>query len=326
MKKISTLKKGISLLAAVFTLLLLAGCGKKDYGTDFTTEPITDNGYIIEKLDVQVPGITGEYKILLVADLHIICKNNEINDEDLATVEGRIKAFSPDGGRTTALNMWKDMPEMLDDCNADIILFAGDMIDFCSEENVSALKEGLSSLETPYCYIRSDHDNCPYYLKNPNDETCYSSQNDICVNFDVWYVDLGEVIILCYNRSDKAMTEQGLEVAQEAIALGKPMILLTHVPFDSIVDSSLDEMNREAFNGRNITWGPGYTTDYSAMDTPSGDEFLKIIYSSECPITEVVAGHLHFSWDGQVTENLHQHIFDAAFNRRIGYIEITGTN
>jgi len=325
MDRINKIK--IVLLAAVLCVLMLAGCGEKDYGTDFTTEPLTDKGYVMETLNIELPGVTEEYNLLLVADLHIICQNDEINPDELATVKGRINAFSPDGGRTTAEKMWKTMPSLLDKCNADMILFAGDMTDFCSEANTNALRDGMNSLTTPYSYIRSDHDICPFYInvEGNSDMVCAERQQGMGENARVWYTDLGQVIILCYNRSDRVMDEEGLAVVKEAIAIGKPIILLTHVPFKSLVDESLEKMNRDVFGGKDLTWAMDGTTEYDALD-PVAREFLSILYSEDCPIKEVVSGHLHFSWDGQMTEYVGEHVFDAAFRYSIGYIRISGDN
>jgi len=318
--------KYFALMLTVLTILIFAGCAKKDYGTEFTTEPITDSGYVLEKVDIQIPGLTQEYNILVVADLHIICENDEISQEDLPTVKGRINAFSPDGGKTTAAKLWNKMPEMLDNCNADMIFFVGDMVDFSSEGNVNLLRDGLNSLKTPYYYVKADHDVLPYYLVDKDDDAALARQSDIGVNSNIWYEDLGEVIILCYNRSDRAVSEEGLNIVKEAIALNKPIVLVTHVPYSSIVDASLDDMNRELLGGKNLTWaGAGSQTEYVAFDG-AGAELIAIIQGANSPITEIVAGHLHFSWDGQVTETTHQHIFDAAFKKNIGYITISGTN
>lgn len=326
MKKSNPFIKYVFIISAILMSLIFVGCGEKDYGTEFTTEPLTDAGYQMENVVVEVPGLTGEYNILLVADMHIICNNDEVAESKVDDVKGRIKQFSPDGGKTTALKLWKDMPGLLDKCNADIILFAGDMVDFCSEANVDALKEGLDKLETPYCYVKSDHDVLPFYMANTDDDICAERQSDIGVNSKAWYVDLGEIVILCYNRSDKSMSEDGLEVVKEAVALDKPIILLSHVPFNSDLDTSLAEKSCEVFGGKNLTWGVVFdSTGYTTAD-PAGLEFLSIVYAEDSPVKEILAGHLHFMWDGPVTDSVNQHVFTPTFTKRVGYITVKGTN
>ena len=50
--------------------------------------------------------------------------------------------------------------------------------------------------------------------------------------------------------------------------------------------------------------------------------FDNLIYSEDTAVKSVVAGHLHHTWEGQLTENVNQHIFTPAFEGCIGIIRI----
>lgn len=47
------------------------------------------------------------------------------------------------------------------------------------------------------------------------------------------------------------------------------------------------------------------------------------IYSSNTKVKKVLAGHVHTGvWDGNLTENVSQHIFPGSFRGIIGVIEL----
>ena len=48
-----------------------------------------------------------------------------------------------------------------------------------------------------------------------------------------------------------------------------------------------------------------------------------MIYAKDSPVKEIVSGHLHFTWDGDITESTRQHVFSPAF-QKIGVITVKG--
>ena len=96
--------------------------------------------------------------------------------------------------------------------------------------------------------------------------------------------------------------------------------MATHVPYNSAVDSSLDEVSRAAWQDRNLTWGQDTTY---VPDEPM-QAWMDIVYGENSPVKEVLAGHLHLTWDGMINENVHEHVFPPAFNQYIGLITVTG--
>lgn len=51
---------------------------------------------------------------------------------------------------------------------------------------------------------------------------------------------------------------------------------------------------------------------------------MDIVYGGDSPVAEVLAGHLHFTWDGIINENVHEHVFSQAFSGNIGLITVDG--
>ena len=67
-----------------------------------------------------------------------------------------------------------------------------------------------------------------------------------------------------------------------------------------------------------------YWSDASEQYKPNNitKQYLDMIYSEDTMVEQVLAGHLHESWDGMLTQQVPQHIFAPAFRGNIGIIHI----
>lgn len=286
----------------------------------FQTDPLLEKGLNLEEISVVIPGLTEEYHFLFLADLHIIVENEDVAAKDLETVRDRIR-WSSVSEDTTAAEFWASLPEVLDACHADAVLLGGDMMDFCTKANAVCLREGLERLETPYMYVRADHDSQPYYCEGVTKEDCAAMHEEMDGNQDAWCMELPELCIAGLNNNTSGISEEGLVKMKEIFAMGKPVLLLAHVPFDSKLDTSLQAASKEVWQDRALVWGEGcnYTPDDNT------EEFLDMLYAPDSPVKEVVCGHLHFTWDGSLTENTHQHVFSPALGKTVGVITVKGS-
>lgn len=290
--------------------MFLAGCG-------FTSRSLTKAGFVTENITVELEGVTGTYNLLLLADLHMIKDTDEVSAEELENVtERKASLFGPSD------LLWEELPGLIDKCNADYLLLAGDLIDFNSQSNIRALNEGLCSLKTPFVYVRGDHDSQPYFMTDTDRDKAAIRQNGIYQNSGTYYIEFEEFVILAWNNSTEQVSDEGLAVAKEAYAIGKPMILLTHVPLDSYSDPTLRETSAAAKGGRYLLWSSTGECEYYPNSNTSA--LLSMVYAEDSLIKEVLCGHLHLAWDGYITENTHQHVFAPAFSRYVGVIEVKG--
>ena len=104
-------------------------------------------------------------------------------------------------------------------------------------------------------------------------------------------------------------------------AKGKPVIIVTHVPYEAKVDTpgideSLEELSMRVRN-KIYYWGGG---KYEPNDKTK--QYFSMIYSDDTPVVQVLAGHMHEKWDGMITEKVPQHIFSPAFKGVIGIVHI----
>gem|GEM_PF-2306184 len=171
---------------------------------------------------------------------------------------------------------------------------------------------------------------------------------------DVMTMEFADFIVAGWNNSTAQMTEAGLAKMREVFAQGKPVILLTHVPIQPLVEAavtatdatsqtsvtavtatdasdqantiastiSLTAASQEAWNGNVLLWGrAGAGTFYVPNETTAA--FLEMIYNDDTPVVEILCGHLHFSWDGQVTPKVHEHVFGPAMERCMGVVTVS---
>ena len=302
------------LLVAMIVMMLLVTAACAD---GFNPEAL--EGLNVEEVHVSIPGCEKTYHIIWVSDLHIVIDNEEIAEEQHEFVKGRQTAWAirPDGKE--AGDFWvEELAEQINTANPDAILFGGDMLDLCSEATVAKLKEGLEKITVPYLYIRADHDDRTHWLKTPDYEKNLAMHKNICENEPIMILEYPVFIILGINNSTYQMTDEAVEQVKAVAKKGKPIIVITHVPYDSVIDRSLDEISRSAWQERNLTWGIG--TSY--VPNEKMQEWTDIVYGENTPVVEVLAGHLHLTWDGMIKENVHQHIFSPAFSGFVGLITV----
>lgn len=371
-----------------------AGSGSDDisYAIDEMEEELQEfaDSVTWEKVHVTIPGMQGSRQLLYVSDLHIITESDQIAPTELETVRARMAWSSYDG--MTAEDAWPIWADYLNVIENDGILFGADMVDFGSRSNVECLKKGLDRLESPWLYVRADHDYVPAYLNGiyESESVGYQMKIDGYKGYeatqsdradkdgveadrkhhvpprrmdgaygDVMFMEYDEFIVAGWNNSTAQMTPDGLEKMKELFAMGKPIVLLTHVPIQPIaeaegqmaysnpeqVDSeqgdskqgklqqgaseqkedykSLTDASKEAWGERVLLWGnQGSECFYQPNETTQ--EFLQMIYDENTPVVEILCGHLHFSWDGRVTDKVHQHVFAAALDRHAGIVTLSG--
>ena len=267
-----------------------------------------------ECVEVDLEGVNTPVKILWLSDLHIAAITSDMSKETRQDVKTRIE-FSQNSA-----DKWKrNWPEYINKSGADLVIFGGDMIDFGSLENVCIFRDGLSSLEIPYMYLRCDHDMMPSHISKVQADEASEIRDTMCDNSDVFVYEFDDFIVAGWNNSSNDITDSGLSTMRSVCSQGKPVLLMTHVPIEPKQDTSLSDASREIFQGRSLLWG--YNDEYYWPEYNTR-QLLDIIYADDSPIKEVFCGHLHFSWDGQLTDNTKQHVFAPALEESYGIITV----
>lgn len=269
---------------------------------------------VAECIEVDLEGVETPVKILWISDLHIAAITSDMSNETRQEVKARV-----DFSQNSADKWKKNWPELINKSGADLVVFGGDIIDFSSVENVCILRNGLERLEIPYIYLRCDHDVMPSHISKVQADEAAEIRDNMCDNSDVIVYEFDDFIVAGWNNSSFDFTDAGLLTMRSVCSKGKPVLLMTHVPIEPQQDTSLSEASREIFQGRSLLWG--YNDEYYWPEY-NMRQFLDIIYADDSPIKEVFCGHLHFSWDGYLTDSVKQHVFAPALEESYGIITV----
>ena len=289
--------------------------------------PQPEYDFKTDEIVVEIDGLEREYTIAFVNDLHMITDHasGDVTEDNMAVVRERYETLAVTEDGVFAEYLWHEVIKYLNYNDFDAVIFAGDMLDYCSNSNIIALKSGLKELKYPsdkLMYIRSDHDYGGWYGGSGFTDSNGFSLQTLVLDGDATekVIEFDDFIIVGINQSYRNVSEHAREVIDRNIARGKPVIIATHVPFYSDVDSSLEELSMEV---RNKIY---YWSKDGVNYVPDGETqaLIDAMYADDSNVEQIVAAHMHASWDGYVTDRLKEHIFAPAFQGNIGIIYVTG--
>lgn len=266
---------------------------------------------------VEISGIENTYKLAIINDMHIICPFENIAEEKKEFIEDRYHTFSIGINGLPAEKNWKQLAKEINLQDADLVIFAGDMVDYVSSTTIECLKQGMQEIEAPILYIRSDHDYHVGWSDDLEKEDGIVLQQSICDNPEVWKSDMGEFYVVGIDLNCYQLSESALKRLEEIFDEGKPIILVTHVPLDSMVDNGLREASIRIRNYAGL-WGK----DDNYVPNTVTQKFLDMVYEKDSPVKAVVAAHLHFAYDVQLTKDIPEYVFAPSYEGNIGIIEI----
>lgn len=289
--------------------------------------PPAEYDFKVDEITVEIEGLSRGYDIAFINDLHLITDTEpgDVLEENLSTVAERYNTFAVTSDGVHADELWPEIIKFLNYYDFDGVVFAGDMLDYCSHSNMAVLSEGFESLKYPkekIMYIRSDHDYGGWYGGGVfTDADGFALQSEFfdqdegenCIEFD-------EFLIVGVNKSYQNLSDNRLSFLNEKMDMGKPVIMVTHVPFYSEEDPSLESFSMETrnriyyWNKENSTYSPDANTQ----------EFIDDMYDEDSNVVQLLAAHMHAAWDGVVANDLRQHIFGPAFEGRIGIVHVVG--
>ena len=277
-------------------------------------------GLRVDEVAIDLPGVEKAYEILFVSDMHILTVDESVYEDHVSVAQNRYENMFRSSTGTYSYDTWQKLSSVIDDFQADALVMGGDMMDFVSPANVTLFQNGLNQIKTPYMYLRADHDMGTWYSDSLSTEDALGLHRGICSYEDMYIMDFGEFYVLGWNNSTGQLTEAGLVAAQGIWDNGKPIILATHVPINSIIDNGLAEMAAGIDpQGRVKLWG------YDCLYQPAEDAtaiFLEMLYDAQSPVKAVLSGHLHFKYTVPLTEQLMEYVFAPSYAGNIAKIRV----
>ena len=301
--------KKISAVIALAFAILFCAC------TNNGNNAFSDEGYTVDEVNIEA-GLEHPVRLIVINDLHLQINNDEVAADQKEFMINRIKEFSV-GGLSTQ-KRWKKLPKLINAVDADYVLFAGDMLDFNSEATTSTFKKGLDTLNKPYMYVRADHDMECYWQAEASYAASVERQAAVSDLNEIQVADLGEIVIMGVNFTQNNISAEALEEVKEVMAMGKPVVVLTHIPIGQWQGTELQTYSESVRNNRRLYWAPGADKEPDANTAA----YIDLIYAEDSPVVAVLAGHLHAKWEGQVSPNAIEHIFAPCFMNNVGIVNI----
>ena len=278
-------------------------------------------GFDVDEQIVEIYGLEKEYHFVFVNDLHILIPNEEVCEESMEEALDRYENGYMDANGVKSSELWEKMVDAINTLSLDAVILGGDMIDYFSQANLSRLREGCEKLSAPFLYVRADHEYSDVFWPDLSEEIVREAEKTIDSNAEIFHMDFKEFLLVGISNSTSQITDTGLSQLKQLLAEKKPVILIIHVPFDSLVDESLRQASREVWQDRVLLWG---YEDTLYQTTDNVREMLDLVYAPDSPVRAVYGGHLHFAHNGMLTETVTQHVFDASFKGTIGHITVKG--
>lgn len=273
-RKMKVLKNSLAVMAALW-LLMAASCGNAEKWERHITE---------ETLSVE--GLEGEYTLLFLTDTHVVIPDPEADEGQTEYEVSRQALFVGEEGVTSA-EQFSGWIQYANELQVDAVLLGGDIIDTPSETNLEWLEQQLSQLTMPYLYIPGNHDwTYPWdYMTEQGRETYLPLLEPFMQgNTAVQTLELGEFTVVGINDSTNQVEGTVLFEYEALLAEGKPLIVMTHVPFYT---QSLVEKATEIWSSPVVIGGGIYPNENSGR-------FIALTTGAGSPVELVLAGHVHF--------------------------------
>ena len=198
---------------------------------------------------------------------------------------------------------------------------------------IAQLEPRISNHGVPLVYFSKKRENVLVYLSNAIEKYCketgfsyegkwqkwgpYGFNKDGRLRLEEYYPN---ALISTYKGvsgyiySAEAVTDSGVDIqVPDAVTSGVAVKVkdVEYVP--------------DAYEAILLAEREGLITILRYEDMPEKmREWTDIVYGENTPVAEVLAGHLHLTWDGMITQRVHQHIFPPAFSGYIGLITVDG--
>ena len=276
---------------------------------------------------VTIPGLSKEYTLLQVSDLHssayTTAEAKAMNAQRRSYIAGRRNAFTD--GFMFAEERMPYMFGYANEINADLLMLTGDIIDFPSELNIELMAQNIAALKTPALFSLGNHDWCyaddylsaaaaAEFIPKLNALSAGEPANDPYVK----YVDFGEFMVVQVDNSPDSVSASTVDKFLELCALGKPIILMLHVPLH--VDSMVADCTKVW--GKDL--GMGGDTGVCAW-SPDVQRFYHAVAEDEnTPVVAVFAGHVHFNHEDVLPNGVTQYITSTAYTGECRVITVKG--
>ena len=264
-------------------------------------------------------GIDKPTNILHISDTHLTLADMRDGERKVSLAERRKNIF-PDAQAVLALTLRTSKERQVP------IVHTGDLLDFVSLPNLEAAKEFISESD---CFFVAGNHEFSLYLGEAKEDAAYRAQsldevqkafkNDIRMSSRV----IGGVNFVALDNGYYLFEQEQLDFLKAEVGKGQPIVLLMHNP---LYEEELYEKMMSSAPCAYLVDVPeekmqGYPTDRFEQQLADEITHRTVEYiKSEPSVKAIIAGHLHFNYEGMFDGRIPQLITSCTDLRHIQII------
>ena len=183
----------------------------------------------------------------------------------------------------------------------DALIMTGDIFDYMSGANLRIADSYLKDFTAPFMAVCGNHEK-PKEI--PDNHPFSKAKNPIQT------LDLGDIAIFGVDNSSGVITAEQNNQLKKALSGKKPLIIAMHIPI--MTDENKNELEK--------------CEDYYILNNKSAGkevfEFIDLIKENSDKIVAVLAGHLHFMNNSEISPGVTQYISSQGLLGNINRYEI----
>lgn len=275
--------------------------------------------YIYEKT-MEIDGLERDVDILFIADMHLsLCDDRDMEVYDKAVY--RYGHMLDANGRPA----YQTFHEFVDYANAEkpeLFILGGDIVDSAMLASVNFLQSELSALDpgVPYMYVLGNHDfeyGNEYFSKRAYEEFRPRVTEVSGSENGAHLFNLAGIHVFAADDANSQYTEEELQAFKEGCLDGKPVLFVSHVPFEpGMGDPFLYEKSIELFGTDSHGNSRALIGENSVIPSETTRQMMDLILAEDSPVFCVLAGHIHYPHEDMLTENITQIVTGAAYRSR----------
>ena len=283
-----------------------------------------ESSLVVHEEEIAVPGLQQEFEIVFMADTHVsLC--DERDPELMEKAASRYESFRDANGEG-ADESFQAIMDYTSGEEPDLVILGGDIVDSAMWASIDFVQESLEALNIPWIYGMGNHDfeyGAEYFSDKAYTEYLPRLSETSGTEKGYQFREYEDFIILAVDDKNNQVCEDAVEALEGLYEKGKPVILVTHVPVEPMLDDTLTEETKKV-------WGPsedGHSRVLmgpdSCMPNETTQRFLDLVLEEESPVVLVLSGHIHFYHRDMLTEELPQIVTGAGFQKEIVKVTLT---
>ena len=262
---------------------------------------------------VPVCGLAAPVRAVHITDSHLSFAKEDEGQKECRHARERREGFEAvTGGQNAKENFLTQLSYARD---ANVCVMTGDIIDFPSRANLELLLKSAPAKDGKILYTLGNHDWC-YPWENPGEETLLRHQG----GFTAWYgndvtfhsAQVGGLLFVGINNSTYQFSRRQRMLLAAEFSKGLPVVLFFHIPLfaPSLVSPTVKDWGRPILAGcpaeELARWGRDFGEGNDLTPNAETLAFLSLLEENASQIAAVLAGHVHFSHEGETAGGLRQ--------------------